>query len=455
MTVEARLGYRTLLVLTASALLRVCPTIVALLLACLTAPFAASAQGGLRKGPWLMDLHSDTVVVLAERRSAGLLEVEARPADADAGGAVRVRSQGPHGLHELRLEGLIAGTRYRYVVRGPGVDPVEGRFVTAPADPQPFRFLIYGDTRSHPDTHRTVIEAMRTEGPDFVVHTGDLVEDGRDESDWQTFFDVEAPLLRETVFVPVIGNHEIVRPSSTGIENYRRYVHVAAGGPSPELDYVFRYGGARFVLANAYDDWTGPARDWLDQELTRARSEDPRGWLFVVMHWGPRSSGPHGDNPMLNDAGIDRMLRRHHVDLVISGHDHAYERGSDEGLRFMVTGGAGAPRYHRARNRTMTAVFAEAHHYVRVDVERDKCTFTALRPDGGSLDRAVLRHDGWEDMLRDASREPAPITARPLRTDPESADPTLVWKLLVAAVCVIALGGWLRRRSAPPVDPDR
>ena len=47
-----------------------------------------------------------------------------------------------------------------------------------------------------------MVEAARREGPDFVVHTGDLVEDGRELDLWQEFFSIEAPLLRQTIFVP-------------------------------------------------------------------------------------------------------------------------------------------------------------------------------------------------------------------------------------------------------------
>jgi hypothetical protein len=205
-----------------------------------------------------MDLRTDSVVVMAERRRPGRLEVRAVPqgpgGDLDGGVAVSARAGVDATLHELTLSGLRPGTRYRYEVTGPDVEPAGGTFGTAPTEAVPFRFVIYGDTRSQVRPHVAVVEAIRREGPEFVVHTGDLVEDGRDEDDWQHFFEIEAPLLRVAPFVPVIGNHEIALPFSNGTDNYRRYVHVTPGGPSEELDSVLRYGNVRFVLANSYDD---------------------------------------------------------------------------------------------------------------------------------------------------------------------------------------------------------
>ena len=405
----------------------------------------------LSKGPWLMDLRTDSVVVMAERRRPGRLEVRAIPQGPGGdlpGGEVTARAGVDATLQELTLSGLRPGTRYRYEVTGADVEMATGTFGTAPTEPAPFRFVIYGDTRSQARPHAAVVEAVRREGPEFVVHTGDLVEDGRDEDDWQQFFALEAPLLRVAPFVPVIGNHEIAQPFSNGIENYRRYVHVAPGGPSEELDSTLRYGNTRFVLANSYDDWSGDARTWIDRELARARREGPNDWLFVVMHWGPRSSGPHGDNELVAQAGVDAILRRYHVDLVISGHDHAYERGDDDGLRYIVSGGGGAPLYRRRDDRPMTRAFAAEHHYVRVEVDRDHVEFTALRPDGTTIDRATLRHDGWTDTPG-APHAPTPPERGPSPAPPPEApeDWTWLWKVAPAVLAVGAGAWWLRRRN--------
>ncbi len=420
-------------------------------------PALVHADDLLRKGPWLMDLRATSLVVMAERAVSGPLRVVAVPLGAamDSGGEpavhasslpaeVSVTDAAVCRLHEVRLEGLSPGTRYRYVVAGPGVLPTGGVFTMPPNTDVPFRFVVYGDTRSERVTHRAIIEAASREGADFAVHTGDLVADGRSERAWQDFFSIEEPLLRNTPLVPVIGNHEIVHPLSSGTSNFQRYIHVDPTGPTPELDYTFRFANARFVLANAYDDWTGPARTWLSNELSRARWEAPDAWLFVVMHWGPRSSGPHGDNYLFHDAGIDQLLKQYRVDLVISGHDHEYERGDDGGLRYVVSGGGGAGLYRRMHPHASSRVFASEHHYVRIDVERDKLTLSAMRLDGTELDHAILRHTGWDDT----PGRPCHDSARPRLTsaggDARWSDAALGLSrmasgVLVAATALLAL----------------
>jgi hypothetical protein len=142
------------------------------------------------------------------------------------------------------------------------------------------------------------------------------------------------------------------------------------------------------------------------------------------------------------------VLRRHRVDLVISGHDHAYERGDDEGLRYVVSGGGGAPLYRRRDERAMTRSFASEHHYVRVDVEREQVRFTTLRPDGSTVDRATLRHEGWTDTAVVVRNEPpAPPGAPPPGPPEPPEDFTWVWKAIPAVVAVGAGAWWLRRRS--------
>lgn len=367
--------------------------------ALLGAPSAAQAEGGIRKGPWLMAPRTGSVTVMVELDRPGPITVRAwrlGPAGSPQSQPLVFQHDALDPLHEVHVTGLQAGARYRYEVAGPSITTVAGTFNTAPETGEPFRFVLYGDTRSNFQSHAATMRAIHREAPDFVVHTGDLVADGRRESDWQGFFETETELLRNAMFVPVIGNHEIRHASREGIENFRRYVHCPPpDSPRPELDYDVVYGNVRLVLANAYDDFaSAPMRDWLESRLAQARQAGPDDFLIVVMHWGMNSSGPHGENRALRGVGLQAMFRRYGVDLIVAGHDHIYERGEEDGLRYLVTGGSGAPIYRHERHNRYTQVFLAQHHYVRVDAETNKLTFVALRPDGTEIDRFVIRHDG-------------------------------------------------------------
>jgi predicted phosphodiesterase len=370
-------------------------------------PATATAEEGVRKGPWLMAPRVGGVTVMIERQRPGPVTVRAWelvPAGETEPQPITVSDPAASTLHELRLAGLTPGGRYRYEVSGPDIETTRGTFNTMPDAFVPFRFVLYGDTRSDHRSHTATMRAIAREGADFVVHTGDLVGDGRREDQWQRFFTIERDVLRNAAWVPVVGNHELHRPSRVGIENFRRYVHCEEDSPRPELDYTLRYGNVRMIMANAFDNWAAPRmRAWLDGQLTRARTEGPEDFLLVVLHWGMHSSGPHGENGNLRSAGLADVFRRHNVDMVIAGHDHIYERGEERGLRYMVTGGSGAPLYKHATTRHYTQVFARQHHYVRVDVERDALSFVALRPDGSVLDRFTIRHPNARARVRPAA----------------------------------------------------
>ena len=108
-------------------------------------------------------------------------------------------------VEKTTLTGLTPNTRYEYEVGGKGL---KGSFKTAPTPDQPYNFVLYGDNRTRHDVHRNVIAQLLKSGiPDFVVQTGDMVEDGNNNSLWPIFFDIERDLLRQTAIFPSLGNH--------------------------------------------------------------------------------------------------------------------------------------------------------------------------------------------------------------------------------------------------------
>jgi hypothetical protein len=87
---------------------------------------------------------------------------------------------------------------------------------------------------------------------------------------------------------------------------------------------------------------------------------------------------------------------------------------------------------------------------VRVDVERDRAEFTAVRPDGTVLDHAVLHHDGWEDMRRDDA-PPATPSALHATTPDAPSRPWVDFETLVKLSPLIGLASvlaWMARRRA-------
>jgi predicted phosphodiesterase len=310
-------------------------------------------------------------------------------------------------MHEIALDDLTPGARYPYVLHS-GATARSASFTTAPPEGSdaPFRFLAYGDNRTDDAAHAAVVRAMVPAPGDFLVHTGDFVENGASLAQWQTFFEIEGPLLSTRPIVSCVGNHELV--DNSGI-NYVRFFGPNGATRPEHLDHTFRWGNTRFFLLNGLSSWrSGVERVWLDKVLGDADDEKGLVWRIVVVHHGPWSSGPHGGNPRFHEAGLPALFKQHKIDLIFSGHDHVYERGIGEGIPFVVTGGGGAPLY-RLRTRTAQSRHGEStHHFVEAEVSPKVLTLTAVRPDGSRIERCALSKDaeGW--FCGDAAPAPSP-----------------------------------------------
>ena len=108
-------------------------------------------------------------------------------------------------------------------------------------------------------------------------------------------------------------------------------------------------------------------------------------WIVAVSHRPPFSSGTHGDDRQVQEAFLP-LFRRHGVDLVLSGHDHHYERSRPvDGIVYIVTGGGG--RGTRAVGENETAAFAErVAHFVYVTVDHHRLELHAIDARGKVFD---------------------------------------------------------------------
>lgn len=373
----------------------------------------SASAAGVTKGPWVQRVTSRSAVVRVEIDPPGPASVEIAPsgtASPDAGGARTLSSPEARDLHSLAVDGLVPGTRYTYTVKGAGAAKT-GAFTTAPAEgtSPSFRFLAYGDNRSDDAAHAAVVKAMQAAPGDFLVHTGDFVEDGASPDDWKRFFEIESPLLRERCLYSAVGNHELT--DGAGIA-YARYFG-PTDPPSPtarlapeHLNGTTRWGNARFFFLNSMVPMNGGVdRRWLEKALSDADAEPGLVWRVLVVHHGLWSSGPHGNNKLMLSADVPALLRSHKIDLVFAGHDHIYERGANDGLPYVVTGGGGAPTYRVRTALPFSKKVESTRHFVQVAVDAEALHLKAIRLDGSTLDECdVAKGRGW---TCDAPKEPA------------------------------------------------
>ena len=364
-----------------------------------------SAWGALKKGPYLQFVTSTGVTVMFETESPApakvILQAQGEPdrtVFAEAGT-----------LHEVRVEGLSPGRRYRYTVDSGG-ERTGGELATAPSGNEPFSFVVFGDSRSNADSHRVVVERVRREVPDFILGTGDIVNQGDSEKDWQAFFTLERELLRDEVLYPSLGNHDRQGPSRRA-DAYRRYFSVPGDSPDPERYYAFTYGNARFLVldSTSYSFSLSDQTAWIQRELERAVADPAIHHIFVSMHHPPYSISLHGGQPELREMWTP-LFERYGVDAVFSGHDHCYERAQKNGVHYFVSGGAGAPLYPRdpkpeRRDVDATVYYERTYNYVRIQVAGDFVEVSGVREDGSLIETV-----SWGQMTVAKAPSPESIT---------------------------------------------
>ena len=136
-------------------------------------------------------------------------------------------------------------------------------------------------------------------------------------------------------FSPALGNHDVM---STQGQPYFDYFSL----PGNERYYTVEQGPVQLYILNSNDNEPDDFRadsiqaQWLQAELARHRAQ----WNVVVLHDPPYSSGYHGSASWLRWP-----FKEWGADLVISGHDHSYERLIVDGLTFVVNGLGGQSFY--------------------------------------------------------------------------------------------------------------
>jgi hypothetical protein len=404
---------------------------------------AASAEAApkFKKGPYLQNVAPRAITIAWESGEAATAKLTVT-----GPGGERVVEDGERERHEIVISDLVPASRYQYVVTSGGVT-ANGEFATAPETGAqvPISFVVFGDTRSEAEAHHRLVERLRAEVPDFILGTGDMVNDGGILAEWQDFFQVEHALLRDNVLFPAVGNHDRQGRGRT-TDHYRRFFAVPENSPDPERYYAFTYAQSRFLVldSNAYSFALTDQTSWLEQELQAARQDPKIRHVFVTMHHPPYSVSLHGGQRDLRERWTP-LFEKYQVTAVFSGHDHVYSRAERDGVRYFVSGGGGAPLYPRANraseeDREATKYFERVNHYLRVHVFGDFVEITAIRADGTIIETA-----SWGTPPRNEPPRPQVAMGPPKMavggpTTPERLTKGLGWPGRIGAgLVVIAL----------------
>lgn len=233
------------------------------------------------------------------------------------------------GIHRTWCAAIVAAiAAVTVLTTAPGAGAV-GRVESA-------SIAVIGDFGSGSSDERRVADLIRRVGPEAVVTTGDNVYSN---AGYQRLVgDYYAPWVGSGRFLAATGNHD----HAEGIEAFDAYFAM----PSGRRWTSRTIGGIEFFVLDSEamlqsSGQFAQQRAWLARELPRSTAD----WQVVVLHHPPYSSGSvHGSTLVFRWP-----FARWGADLVLSGHDHDYERLRVGGLTYIVNGSGGRSLYRFAR----------------------------------------------------------------------------------------------------------
>jgi hypothetical protein len=275
--------------------------------------------------------------------------------------------------------------------------------------PGALRVLAFGDSGTGWPGQLALagLMARLSPAPDVLLHTGDVVyPDGADALYGPYFFTPYAPLLSRTLTLTTLGNHD--QETGSGgpyLENFSLPLN-GPPGVTPETVYSLERAGVLFVVhdgtlsAGRLEGLAGP---WHRERLRASTAR----FRIAAVHEPPYSSGLNSQVPPTPTvrAFFPPLFSATGVDLVLSGHEHLYERSRPmDGVIYVVTGAGGQSLYPRVATNDFTEVFYGEGGRLSFSVVSvngrlltlDQVDLESCHVDSLVLDKPLARGDTWK-----------------------------------------------------------
>ena len=274
------------------------------------------------------------------------------------------------------------------------LEPARG-VLALPKKPGSIRLAIIGDSGRGDEAQKAVAQQMvtwRQQFPfDLVLMLGDNIYDSHTAADYRAKFEepYKALLDAGVTFQAAIGNHDD--------SNQVRYEKFNMGG---QRYYSFRRretsiegivgAGARFW---ALDSRTLDPDQlaWLAEGLKDSGSR----WKIVFFHHPIYTSGRYTAGAASLRRALEPVLVNGDADVVLSGHEHFYERTQPQrGIFYFVSGAAGSLRRGDITQGDLLARgFDTDYSFMLMEIADDELYFQAISRVGETVDAGVLRKD--------------------------------------------------------------
>jgi hypothetical protein len=246
--------------------------------------------------------------------------------------------------HVVTLSGLAPNRKYYYSI-GNNTQTLQGDsnnyFYTAPIQnsEEKIRFWVTGDFGQAGFEQTAVAQSFINYNNNQKINAwlwlGDNAYNSGTEQEYQNnVFSVFPQLLKNIPLFPAIGNHDYGNhayqsPQALGVNFPYFSIFNLPEQSGTEKYYAYNYGNVHFIALDSYGAYNKPGSPmytWLQNDLANNHAK----WIVVYFHHPPYTKGTHNSDTeqelidMRNN--IVPLLESFHVDLVLCGHSHIYER---------------------------------------------------------------------------------------------------------------------------------
>lgn len=261
---------------------------------------------------------------------------------------------------------------------------------TTYAAPARFSFAVFGDnqpertTLAQPEIFKQILDDINSAHPDFVISTGDTICGSADFSMLQVMYNDYADTVSlhlKAKLYQAVGNHDIY-----GSKRNQWFFK----SKLKNLYQSFDHGDSHFIVLDSEvvgeeGRIAGDQLKWLRTDLYNSRNARNK-FIFVHRPLFPVSGhiGSSLDTNLAERDGLHQLFRTYKVTAVFSGHEHLFNTEIRNGIRYVISGGAGGRLY--------PSFFGtgDFHHYVMVTVTADKVGLEVVRTDRGEMTRKPI-----------------------------------------------------------------
>lgn len=318
--------------------------------------------------------------------------------------------------HTVEITGLEAGKKYSYRVGDAARGWWSDAGVIETADnSSKLSFLHVTDPQSVTEKQyknnwaAAMNTAFKNHDADFILGTGDLVDNGGNFLHWQRFFNTASGSFMNTSMMTATGNHEAKGDDAT-VDNFY-FTNLPEQDTATGAYYSFDYNTAHFAILNTNslneDGTLGEEQlTWLKADMANSK----KAWKFVALHKAPYSNGAHfdDDDVIALRTQLSTLMPELDIDIVFQGHDHVYLRtdvmsgnqvvksetqnlkynGLDyvskikpDGTIYSINGTAGVKHYVPKDQSETDALFPTAEKIIDVQIP----SYSYIQIDGGNL----------------------------------------------------------------------